>query len=169
MGCLYSYISCFGSLWIWTFQELYKIFIDLWSQTTSGLKSCSSSWLQTVEKMKHLLLFRMGLLSDTLKCGLRMRRECRKRFPRHRIKKKNSCLRSRHASRHVRHARAVMQVGVANLRWRGKFSQHSRRMRNLQFYVSGKRPIYQHHDDIPQRRPIPWTMSRSEGPICVYD
>ena len=26
-------------------------------------------------------------------------------------------------------------------RWRGKRSRHSRRMRNLQFYVSGKRPI----------------------------
>ena len=49
--------------------------------------------------------------------------------------------RSRHASRHVRHARAVMHVGIANPRWRGKRSQHSRRMRNQQFYVSGKRPI----------------------------
>ena len=27
--------------------------------------------------------------------------------------------------------------------WRGKRSRHSRRMRNLQFYVSGKRPIIQ--------------------------
>ena len=26
-------------------------------------------------------------------------------------------------------------------RWRGKYSQHSRRMRNPQFYVSGKRPM----------------------------
>ena len=26
-------------------------------------------------------------------------------------------------------------------RWRGKRSRHSRRMRNLQFYVSGKRPM----------------------------
>ena len=26
-------------------------------------------------------------------------------------------------------------------RWRGKLSRHSRRMRNTQFYVSGKRPI----------------------------
>ena len=30
----------------------------------------------------------MGLLPDTLKCGLRMRRECRERFPRHRIQRK---------------------------------------------------------------------------------
>ena len=49
--------------------------------------------------------------------------------------------RSRHASRHVRHVRAVMHVGIANPLWRGKRSRHSRRMHNLQFYVSGKRPI----------------------------
>ena len=29
-------------------------------------------------------------------------------------------------------------------RWRGKRSQHSRRMRNPQFYLSGKRPILTH-------------------------
>ena len=47
--------------------------------------------------------------------------------------------RSRHASRHVRDARAEMHVGIANPRWRGKRSRHSRRMRNPQFYVSGRR------------------------------
>ena len=31
--------------------------------------------------------------------------------------------------------------GLIRSRWRGKRSQHSRRMRNPQFYVSGKRPI----------------------------
>ena len=35
-------------------------------------------------------------------------------------------------------ARAVMHVGIANPRWQGK---HSRRMRNPQFYVCGKRPM----------------------------
>ena len=48
---------------------------------------------------------------------------------------------SRHASRHVRDARAVMRVGMAHSRWRGKPSRHSRRMRNPQFYVSGKSPM----------------------------
>ena len=48
---------------------------------------------------------------------------------------------SRDASRHVRHARAVMHVGIANPWWREKRSRHSRRMRNLQFKVSGKRPM----------------------------
>ena len=52
--------------------------------------------------------------------------------------KKTSSLRSRHASRHLRHALAVMHVGIANPRRRGK---RSLRMRNPQFYVSGKRPI----------------------------
>ena len=32
-------------------------------------------------------------------------------------------------------------VGIANPWWRGKHSRHSRRMRILQFYVSGKRSI----------------------------
>ena len=34
-----------------------------------------------------------------------------------------------------------MHVGIANPRWRGKRSRQSRRMRNPQFYVSGKRPM----------------------------
>ena len=34
-----------------------------------------------------------------------------------------------------------MHVGIVNPRWRGKCSWHSRRMRNPQFYVSGKRPM----------------------------
>ena len=55
--------------------------------------------------------------------------------------KKTTSLRSRHASLHVRHARAVMHVGIANPRCPGKRSQHSRRMHNPQFYVPGKRPI----------------------------
>ena len=55
--------------------------------------------------------------------------------------KETAIKRSRHASRHVRYARAVMHVGLAIPRWRRKRSRHSRRMRNPQFYVSGKRPI----------------------------
>ena len=55
--------------------------------------------------------------------------------------KENVSKRSRHASRHVRHARAVMRVEITNPRLRGKCSRHSRRMRNPQFYVSGKRTI----------------------------
>ena len=32
----------------------------------------------------------MGLLLDKQNCGLRMRRECRERFPRHRLKRNAS-------------------------------------------------------------------------------
>ena len=62
-----------------------------------------------------------------------MRRECRERFPPPPISKETASLRSRHASRHVRDARAVMHVGIAYLRWRGKRSRHSRRMRTCNF------------------------------------
>ena len=55
--------------------------------------------------------------------------------------KETDSWRLRYASRHVRDARAVMHVGVANPRVRGKRSRHSRPMRNPQFYVSGKRPM----------------------------
>ena len=48
---------------------------------------------------------------------------------------------SQHTSRHLRHARSVMHVGIDNPRWRGKRSRHSRRMHNPQFCVSGKRPM----------------------------
>ena len=50
-------------------------------------------------------------------------------FPPAPTSKKTAGKRSRHASRHVRHARAVMHVGIAYLGWRGKRSRHSRRMR----------------------------------------
>ena len=81
----------------------------------------------------------MGLLPDTENCSLRVRWECRKRVPHHRLQRK-PLISYRHASRHVRHVRAVMHVGIANPRWRGKRSRHSGCMRNPRFYVSGKRP-----------------------------
>ena len=61
--------------------------------------------------------------------------------------KETASLRFRHASRHVRHACAVMHAGIANPQWRGKRSRRSRHMRNPQFYVSGKRPMneWQHY------------------------
>ena len=42
---------------------------------------------------------------------------------------------------------AVMYVGIANTRWRGKGSQQRfRRMRNPQFKITGKRPIVQTYE-----------------------
>ena len=49
--------------------------------------------------------------------------------------------RSWHASRHELHARALVHVGIANPRWRGKHSRHSRHMRNTRCYVSGRRSM----------------------------
>ena len=74
----------------------------------------------------------MGLLPD-------MHPECRERFPRHRLRRKP--LVSNPGKHHVRHVRAVMHVGIAKQLWRGKRSRHSRRMRNPQLCVSGKRPM----------------------------
>ena len=74
----------------------------------SGIKN--TCWLQA-----------MGLLSDSWNCGLRMCRECRERFPRHRLQR--------------------MHVGIDNPRWRGKRSRQSRCMRSPPFYVSDKRTI----------------------------
>ena len=70
-----------------------------------------------------------------------MRRECRKRFPPPPISKETDSWRSRHASRHVRDARAVMHVGIAHLRWRGKRSRHSRRMRTRNFTYLARGPF----------------------------
>ena len=50
----------------------------------------------------------MGLLPDTYNCGLRMRRDCRQRFPR-------PCgLAIQNTSRNIRDARAVMHAGIGN-------------------------------------------------------
>ena len=69
-----------------------------------------------------------------------MRRECRERFPPPPISKETASWGSRHASRHVRDARAVMHVGIAHLRWRGKRSRHSRRMRTRNFTYLARGP-----------------------------
>ena len=83
-----------------------------------------------------------------------MRRECRERIPRHRFQ--TASYRSRHASRHVRDARAVMHVGIDNPRWRGKRSRHSRRMRNSLFY-----PIWQEAHDANAETQVP-------RPVWIY-
>ena len=64
-----------------------------------------------------------------------------------------------------------MHVGIAKPRWRGKRSRHSRRMRNPQFYVSGKRPIY----DMAKRRKcnipkgFPFTFTYIFWQRCLHD
>ena len=41
-----------------------------------------------------------------------------------------------------------MHIGIANPRWWGKRSRHSRRMHNPQFYASGKRPMLIHWNSL---------------------
>ena len=83
----------------------------------------------------------MGLLPDTQNRGLRMRRECRERFPRHRVQRKLLV-----SDPGMHHGTCVTHVpwcmsGSLNCGSDGKRSQDSRRTRNSQFYVSGKRPM----------------------------
>ena len=79
----------------------------------------------------------MGLLPDTQNCVLRMRRECRERFPRHRGLAIPTCIMTR-AWRTCHDACRDHQLAVY---WRKTCSRHSWRMRNPQFNVSGKRPM----------------------------
>ena len=70
-----------------------------------------------------------------------MRRECRGRFPRHRLKRKPLV-----SDPGMHHGTCVTHVpwcmsGSLTRGGRGKRSQHYRRMRNPQFNVSGKRPM----------------------------
>ena len=83
----------------------------------------------------------MGLLPDTQNCRLRMRQECWEHFPHHRLQKKPLVSDpGMHYGRCITHVLWCMS-GSLTSRCRGKRSQHSWRMRNPQFYVSGKRPM----------------------------
>ena len=83
----------------------------------------------------------MGLLPDTQNRRLRMRRECRERFPRHWLQRKPLV-----SDPGMHHGTCVTHVpwcmsGSLNCGGGGKRSRHSRRMRNSHLYVSGKRPM----------------------------
>ena len=63
------------------------------------------SWSSPIPSSCNTLWYDMGLLPDTQNCGCACAGNV---FP------VAACKRSRHASRHVRHARAVMHAGIAN-------------------------------------------------------
>ena len=86
------------------------------------------------DNILHSKIFSMGLLPDKENCYLSMRRECRERFPRHRPRSKP--LVSDHCMMH--HGTCVTHVPWCML---GSQTRHSRRTRNLQVNVSGKRPM----------------------------
>ena len=78
-------------------------------------------------------------LPDTKNCSLRMRREYRECFRRHRGLAIPTCITAR-AWRTCRDACRDCWLAVS-LEFGENLSRNSRRMRNPQFYVSGKRPI----------------------------
>ena len=80
----------------------------------------------------------MGLLPDTWNCRLRMHRQCRERFPSYRFQRKS--LVSIHHGTCVTHVPWCMS-GSPTRDGGEKRSRHSRRMRNPQFNLSGKRPV----------------------------
>ena len=95
-----------------------------------------------------------------------MRRECRECFPPPPISKETDSWRSRHASRHVRDARAVMYVGIAHLRWRGKRSRHSRRMRTRHFTYLARGPWHDVLMHLSHQNPL--LGRRSSGPFTQF-
>ena len=97
----------------------------------------------SVPPMAYSATSDMGFLPDTKICGLHMRRECRKRFPRHRLQRKPII-----SDPGMHHDTCVTYPGwltcglpIQIQTWQGKRSRHSRCIRNLQFHVSGKRPM----------------------------
>ena len=77
-----------------------------------------------------------GPLTRYVNCELRMRRECRECFHRHRLQRKplvsNPGMDHGTCTTHV----PWCMSGSQNPRWWEKHSQHSRRMCNRQYYVS---------------------------------
>ena len=64
-----------------------------------------------------------------------------------------------------------MHVGIANPRWRGKRSRHSRRMRNPQFYLSGERSMgaMVATDSANQIFELPSGLHLSDTGVCLHD
>ena len=96
----------------------YRITVPLWWEFIGGCTSQrnGNTGLQCFLCCHHgkelnkrsVILDAMGLLPDTQNCGCACAGNAGNVFP------VTACERSRHASRHVRHARAVMHAGIAN-------------------------------------------------------
>ena len=124
---------------------LASLLLDIHLNTYEKIIAMLSIWPTTSIMgfaLRKLKCFRvMGLLPDTQNRRCACAGNAGNVFP------VTAGKRSRHASRHVRHARAVMHAGIINEQFSlksaagEKRSRHSRRMCNLQFYVYGKRPI----------------------------
>ena len=96
-----------------------------------------------------------------------MRRECQERF----LRRRGLAIPTLHHVTCVTHVPWCMPGSLTRgclwIRWRGKRSRHSRRMRNPQFYVSSNRPIERSNwIDGPEEmwrrcifRSFPWTVA----------
>ena len=94
-----------------------------------------------IHEMRYVMCKSMGLLPDPYNCGLRMRWECRERFPTTDLKES-----ARVSDPGMHHGTCVMHVpwcmsGSLTSGGGKNVPGSSRRMRNPQFYVSGKRPM----------------------------
>ena len=73
-------------------QEMLKTSVGMISLKKYTCKitptSFKDQWVNTRSPSGQISISSMGLLPDTQNCGLRMRRECRERFPRHRLQRK---------------------------------------------------------------------------------
>ena len=96
----------------------------------------SGPYWSNIQHIKNHPIPRQGPLARCVKLWVVhvMPRECQERFPHHRLQSKPL------VSDPVRHARAVVHVGIAHSRWHGKRYRHCWPMRNPQLYVSGTRP-----------------------------
>ena len=91
---------------------------------------CTVWWLSDM----LVIMSQNGPLARYVK--LRMRWECRERFPRHRLQRKKLV-----SDPGMHHGTCVMHEPWCMSGSLTRGSRHSRRMRNPQFYVSGKRPM----------------------------
>ena len=84
----------------------------------------------------------MGVLPDTWNRWLRMRRECREHFPRHRLQRKPLVSDpGMHQGTCVTHVPWFMSGSLTNGGGGNACVTKRKRMHNQQFYESGKRPI----------------------------
>ena len=119
-----------------TLEKRIRCIVDIRAPTLNATSPLPITWI-----IKQHRCSIHGPLARYAKLRVRMRRECRERFPRHRGWAIPTCITAR-ASRTCRDACRDHEQAVSfEIGGGGKRSRHSRRMRNLQFYVSGKRPI----------------------------
>ena len=163
MMCFYPLVAEFFGKMYQPFSITYEPWNDACNLNPSSLKTR----FHLPYMNNTMAVGDMGLLPDTQYRGLRMRRECRERFPRHRLQRKPLV-----SDPGMHHGTCVTHVpwcmsGSLNCGGGGKRSRHSRRMRNSQFYVSGKRPMAMHLQPLYWFHSSTWHIFVSEPGNCT--